>query len=120
MSRCMFNHLCIRSYPTGLLPVTSAPFLRSRGCEVMVDENRPPSHDVLSDHHRPEELPWVAELARQVGEQLGAPDGDLVFDPSAFPKKGNASVGVQRQWCGRLGKVDNCPVGVYLAYVGPT
>ena len=41
----------------------------------------------------------------------------LVFDPSAFPKKGTESVGVQRQWCGRLGKLENCPVGVYLAYV---
>ncbi len=38
----------------------------------------------------------------------------LVFDPSAFPKKGPASVGVQRQWCGRLGKVENCQVGVFL------
>ena len=41
----------------------------------------------------------------------------LVFDPSAFPKHGSASVGVQRQWCGRLGKVESCQVGVYLAYV---
>jgi SRSO17 transposase len=41
----------------------------------------------------------------------------LVFDPSAFPKKGTESVGVQRQWCGRLGKIDNCQVGVYMGYV---
>jgi len=58
----------------------------------------------------------LTELARQVGQQLGGPDGVLVFDPSAFPKKGDASVGVQRQWCGRLGKIDNCQVGIYLAY----
>jgi hypothetical protein len=64
--------------------------------------------------------PWLAELARQVGRALGSPDGVLVFDPSAFPKKRAESVGVQRQWCGRLGKVDNCQVGVYLAYVGRT
>src|SRR5438105_385342 len=62
-------------------------------------------------------LPLLKELARQVGVELGEPDGVLVFDPSAFPKKGAASVGVQRQWCGRLGKVDNCQVGLYLAYV---
>jgi SRSO17 transposase len=61
--------------------------------------------------------PLLAELARQVGEELGEPDGVLVFDPSAFPKKGAASVGVQRQWCGRLGKLASCQVGVYLAYV---
>jgi SRSO17 transposase len=61
--------------------------------------------------------PLVGELVRQVGAQLGRSDAVLVFDPSAFPKKGNESVGVQRQWCGRLGKIDNCQVGVYLAYV---
>src|SRR5262245_22489182 len=61
--------------------------------------------------------PLVAELARQVGQELGEPDGVLVFDPSAFPKRGTQSVGVARQWCGRLGKVENCQVGVYLGYV---
>ncbi|MFO0950004.1 MAG: IS701 family transposase [Isosphaeraceae bacterium] len=68
------------------------------------------------------EAPWdhgpmLAALARQVGEGLGEPDGVLVFDPSAFPKKGAKSVGVARQWCGRNGKVDNCQVGVFMAYV---
>ena len=56
-------------------------------------------------------------MARQVGEQLGEPDAVLVFDPSAFAKSGKHSFGVARQWCGRLGKVDNCQLGVYLAYV---
>jgi SRSO17 transposase len=63
------------------------------------------------EHH-----PLLEELARQVGQELGEADGVLVFDPSAFPKKGAASVGVGRQWCGRLGKVDNCQVGLYLGY----
>lgn len=61
--------------------------------------------------------PLVDELTQQVGRALGEADGVLVFDPSAFPKKGTASVGVQRQWCGRLGKIDNCQVGIYLGYV---
>jgi len=61
--------------------------------------------------------PLVAELVRQVATELAEADGVLVFDPSAFPKKGTASVGVQRQWCGRLGKVENCQVGVFLGYV---
>ena len=63
--------------------------------------------------------PLLGELVRQVGVALGCRDAVLVFDPSAFPKRGNESVGVQRQWCGRLGKVDNCQVGVFLAYVSP-
>jgi SRSO17 transposase len=61
--------------------------------------------------------PLIRELVRQVGTELGEADGVLVFDPSAFPKQGKESVGVARQWCGRLGKVENCQVGVYLAYV---
>src|SRR6267142_5576426 len=55
--------------------------------------------------------PLVTELARQVGQRLGEPGGVLVFDPSAFVKQGKKSVGVRRQWCGRLGKVENCQVG---------
>jgi len=42
-----------------------------------------------------------------------------VIDESGFPKKGDHSVGVARQWCGRLGKKDNCQVGVYLVGVTP-
>ena len=61
--------------------------------------------------------PLMVELARQVGDEIGEPDGVIVFDPSAFPKQGKQSVGVARQWCGRLGKVDNCQVGVYMGYV---
>jgi SRSO17 transposase len=61
--------------------------------------------------------PLLMELATQVGAELGRSDGILAFDPSAFPKKGKESVGVERQWCGRLGKVENCQVGIYMAYV---
>lgn len=60
--------------------------------------------------------PLLRELARQVGRELGTPDGVIVFDPFGVPKKGDASVGVQRQWLGRLGKVDNGQVGVFMAY----
>src|SRR5947209_17816265 len=60
--------------------------------------------------------PLIRELAGQVGRELGTPDGVIVFDPSGFAKKGDTSVGVQRQWLGRLGQVDNGQVGVYMAY----
>jgi len=60
--------------------------------------------------------PLLRELAGQVGREIGAPDGVIVFDPSGFAKKGGASAGVQRQWLGRLGKVDNGQVGVFMAY----
>ena len=68
------------------------------------------------------QVPWAHQpllttLATQVGEQIGEPDGVIVFDPSGFAKKGKMSVGVARQWCGRLGKVDNSQVGVFMGYV---
>ena len=63
------------------------------------------------------DAPLRQALLDQVGQQLGQGDGVLVFDPSAFPKSGRESVGVARQWCGRLGKVDNCQVAIYLGYV---
>jgi SRSO17 transposase len=58
----------------------------------------------------------TAELRRDVAEAIGDPDGVLIVDGSAFAKKGTASCGVKRQWCGRLGKLDNCQVGVFVAY----
>lgn len=60
--------------------------------------------------------PLRDELVRQVGQVLGEERGVIVFDPSAFPKSGRESVGVARQWCGRLGKNDNCQVAIYMAY----
>jgi SRSO17 transposase len=59
----------------------------------------------------------MSELRHHVAAELGDPDAVFVVDPSGFAKKGTASCGVARQWCGRLGKVDNCQVGVFLAYV---
>src|SRR3954453_1420019 len=59
----------------------------------------------------------MAELRSEVAEELADPEAVLVLDPSAFPKSGSESCGVARQWCGRLGKVDNCQLGVFLAYV---
>lgn len=64
-----------------------------------------------------EDHPLRDQLIRQVAQRLGEDDGVIVFDPSAFPKSGRESVGVARQWCGRLGKVDNCQVAVFMGYV---
>jgi SRSO17 transposase len=51
-----------------------------------------------------------------VTDEMGEPDGVLMIDESGFRKKGTDSVGVARQYCGALGKVDNCQVGVFAAY----
>ena len=59
---------------------------------------------------------WLQQHWRLVDETLGEADGVCIVDGSDFPKPGEPSVGVARQWCGRLGKVDNCQAGVCAAY----
>src|SRR5215472_967283 len=51
-----------------------------------------------------------------VAEEMGDPDGVLMFDETGFVKKGKDSVGVARQYCGTLGKVENGQVGVFAGY----
>jgi SRSO17 transposase len=52
-----------------------------------------------------------------VAADLGQPDGVMVVDGSGFPKKGDYSVGVARQYCGAVGKIANSQQGVFAAYV---
>ena len=61
-----------------------------------------------------EQMRW--NYHQLVAEELGEPDGVLLFDESGFVKKGNDSAGVARQYCGTLGKVENCQVGVFAGY----
>jgi SRSO17 transposase len=68
--------------------------------------------------------PWDADALLAVNreyamEHLANPSGILVADPTGFAKKGTKSVGVQRQYSGTLGRVDNCQIATFLAYVTP-
>jgi SRSO17 transposase len=63
-----------------------------------------------------QDRPVLGGLRQHVTAELADPEGAFVLDGSGFPKQGTESCGVARQWCGRLGKVDNCQVGVFLAY----
>lgn len=67
---------------------------------------------------------WDAEAVRDdlrayVVEHLGDPDAVLVVDETGFLKKGAKSVGVQRQYSGTAGRIENCQIGVFLAYASP-
>jgi len=58
------------------------------------------------------------DLIAYVGEHLGDPRGILIVDETGFLKKGTKSAGVQRQYSGTAGRVENCQIGVFLAFAG--
>ncbi len=104
-----------RRYLEGLL----APVERKNGWQVAeaVGEADPQGIQRLLY-----EAVWDADAVRDayqqfVVEQFGDPEAILVLDETGFLKKGEQSVGVQRQYSGTAGKVENCQLGVFLAYV---
>ena len=56
------------------------------------------------------------ELQVYIVEKLGKPDGVVIVDETGFLKKGDKSAGVNRQYSGTAGRVENCQIGVFLAY----
>src|SRR4051812_49863075 len=104
------------AYLRGLL----APLGRKNGwqlAEAAGDRTPDGMQDFLS------RMRWDAEAVRDdlrayVVERLGDPDGVLVLDETGFVKKGTKSAGVQRQYSGTAGRVENCQVGVFLGYAG--
>lgn len=74
-------------------------------------------------HHLLERAHWQADAARDVlreyvVEQLGDEDGVLIVDETGFIKKGRHSAGVQRQYSGTAGRIENSQIGVFLCYAG--
>jgi SRSO17 transposase len=57
----------------------------------------------------------IDELRDHVRDELADPRAIAILDGSGFVEKGTASCGVARQWCGRLGEVEDCQVGIFLA-----
>src|SRR3954470_24124008 len=103
-----------RSYLSGLL----APLERKNGwqlAEAAGDATPDGVQDFLS------RMRWDADAVRDdlrayVVEHLGDPSAVLVLDETGFLKKGNKSAGVQRQYSGTAGRIENCQIGVFLGY----
>src|SRR5918993_3620707 len=104
------------AYLQGLL----APLERKNGwhlAEAVGDATPDGVQDFLSRVH------WDADAVRDdlqayVVQHLGDPQGVLILDETGFLKKGGKSAGVQRQYSGTAGRIENCQVGVFLGYAG--
>lgn len=103
-----------RDYLTGLLGTQ-----RRKNIETI--ENDVADSDYQGMEQFISSSPWchrslLDDVARDADELLGhGTEAGLFLDESSFLKKGNSSVGVQRQWSGRAGKVENCQVGVFAS-----
>jgi SRSO17 transposase len=101
--------LVISGRLSGLERKTSEPIARAAGVQ------RKPVQFFVGNGKWDDEA-VMDQMRAHVAEELGDPEAVLVMDGSTFAKKGKESCGVGRQWSGRLGKVDNCQTGVFLAY----
>jgi SRSO17 transposase len=108
----------LRAYLRGLL----SPIGRKNGWQLAEALGYRTPHGVQHLLGRAE---WSADAVRDdllsyVKEQLADPQGILVIDETGFLKKGRKSVGVARQYSGAAGRIENCQIGVFAAYVSPT
>lgn len=102
-----------RAYLRGLMQARRRNILQIRDTVPLTDEQA--LHHFISNS-RWDERAVLDKIARDANALLGGSDESfLLIDESGFPKKGRESVGVSRQWCGNLGKVDNCQTAVFAA-----
>ncbi|MFI7644413.1 IS701 family transposase [Nonomuraea sp. NPDC049400] len=103
-----------RAYVTGLL----APVERKNGWQLAeaAGDAAPDRMQRLLNNARWDPRGMRDDLREYVFEQLGAVSGVLIVDETGFIKKGTGSAGVQRQYSGTAGRVENCQLGVFLAY----
>jgi SRSO17 transposase len=111
----------VRQRLRGYLAALLAPVARRNGWQLaeQLGETTPDGVQRLLNAAR-----WDADAVRDdlrdyVVEQLGDPEAVLVVDETGFLKKGTHSVGVKRQYSGTAGRIENCQVGVFLAYASP-
>lgn len=106
-----------RAYLLGLLSQTE----RKNGWQLaeFAGDEAPDGMQRLLNHYSWDADAVRVRLARYVVARLGHRDAVLIVDETGFVKKGRMSVGVQRQYSGTAGRIENCQLGVFLAYATP-
>ena len=104
----------VKAYLAGLL----SPIERKNGWQLAEEAGLPTPYTMQFLLNR---ALWDSDAVREqlqayVREQMAGADGMLVIDETGFLKKGNKSVGVQRQYSGTAGRIENCQIGVFLTY----
>jgi SRSO17 transposase len=107
-----------RAYLQGLL-VQSAERGNAENLAEAVEGASPRVLQRFLTEARWDEAAVTRRLQQDLAPRLMHPDAVWAVDDSGFPKQGKKSVGVARQYCGALGKMANCQVGVFLAYISP-
>src|SRR5919108_4491682 len=113
-----FGRVEVRRRASGFLRGLLSASERKNGWQLaeQAGDTTPDGMQRLLNHAR-----WDAEAVRDdlrdyVVEHLGDPGGVLVVDETGFLKKGTKSAGVKRQYSGTAGRIENCQIGVFLAY----
>jgi len=114
---CMVDHRShkhLRNYVRGQV----SPLKRKNVEQIALETQTPVRtlQEFLSIH-RWDEAAAGSRLRKMVQREHGDPSAIGVIDETSFKKKGEKTAGVKRQWCGSLGKVENCVVSVHLGYV---
>ena len=117
--RSLFTHPSVAASAAAFLDTLLGPERRKTGwmrAEAVGDRGPWRQQAVLGRSH------WDADTLRDVVreyalETLAEADAVLVFDETGFLKQGKASCGVGRQYTGSAGKITNCQIGVFAAYV---
>jgi SRSO17 transposase len=106
-----------QAYLLGLLSQTE----RKNGWQLaeFAGDEAPDGMQRLLNHYSWDADAAAAAVARYVAARLGHPEAVLVCDETGFLKKGRMSVGVQRQYSGTAGRIENCQLGVFLTYATP-
>jgi len=116
-----FGRVEVRRRAGGFLQGLLSGAERKNGWQLaeQAGDHTPDGMQRLLNHARWDPDQVRDDLRDYVTEHLGDPGGVLVVDATGFLKKGTKSAGVQRQYSGTAGRIENCQVGVFLAYAGP-